>query len=285
VLLPLWAALIAWVCALAWRRDRASGAYWGVAALGIGMHILGDLITSYGTMVFAPFSNARYAWHTTFIIDLWFTGIILTGLLFSGLWQRSRVPAAMGLAVLVTYVSWQAALHHIAVEFGKGYALGAGIPDARVSAQPRPASPWNWMVLVEEGDRLDYAFVRLTTDDAPPPLPADAGFLARLSAPYLPVNHAIWVRTARYGGNEQDATLARDAWQAPGLGFFRWFALYPVVYRIERAPPATCVWFQDLRFFTPGRNVWPFRYGVCREGNDNWRPYRLESENARTPVN
>jgi inner membrane protein len=121
--------------------------------------------------------------------------------------------------------------------------------------------------------------------DAPAPLPADAGFLERISAPYLPLNHAIWVSTARYGSNAQDAALARDAWHSPGLGFFRWFALYPVVYRIERGAPSTCVWFQDLRFFTPGRNVWPFRFGACRDGSHTWQPYRLEAEGARTPVN
>jgi inner membrane protein len=285
LLLPLWALLIAWLCALIWRHDRSWRAYFGVAALGVGAHILGDLITSFGTMILAPLSDARFAWGTTFIIDLWFSAIILVGLLFTGLWWRSRVPAAIGLAVLATYVGWQTALHHTAVEFGKRYAVAAGIADARVSAQPRPASPLNWMVLVEHGERVDYAFVRLSTGEAPPPLPVDAGFLARISAPYLPMNHAVWMRTLRYGANAQDAALSRDAWQAPGLEFFRWFALYPVLYRVDRAPPSTCVWFQDLRFFTPGRPVWPFRYGMCRENSDKWRPYRLDGDSVRAPVN
>ena len=285
VMLPLWAFLIAWLCVFIWRRDRGWRAYFGIAALGLGAHILGDLITSYGTMIFAPLSDARIGWGTTFIIDLWFSGIIVAGLVVSSIWRRSRVPAAAALAVLVAYVGWQALLRDEAVEFGKAYARQAGFHAARVTAQPRPPTPLNWMVVTEEDERLDYAMVRLSRGPVPSALPADAGFVARISAPYIPLQHAIWVRTLRYGANPQDAALARAAWNHPDFEFFRWFALYPMLYRVEHRNPSTCAWFQDLRFFTPGRDVWPFRYGMCREGDDGWRPYQLVGESARLPVN
>ena len=284
LLAPLWALAIAWLCSLAWRRDRGSRAYFGIALLGVCLHIVGDLITSYGTMILAPFSDARYAWNTTFIIDLWFTGIILAALVVSWLWRRSRVPATLGLVTLATYVGWQATLQHVAVQFGKGYAIGAGLTSARVTAQPRPVSPLHWMVFVEQGERLDYAMVRLTQGEAPLPLPPDAGFIARLAAPYLPLNHAIWVTTRRYGANADDADLARMAWQQPEFGFYRWFAAYPVVYRVDRGNPDTCAWFQDLRFFTPGRPTIPVRYGLCREGEGRWRLYRPDGGSAKSPV-
>ena len=290
VMLPLWALLIAGLCALIWRRDRSWRAYFCVAALGLGAHILGDLITSYGTMIFAPFSDARLGWGTTFIIDLWFSGIIVAGLVAAWVWRRSRAPAVAALMILAAYVGWQASLRDEAVGFGAAYARQAGLREARVTAQPRPPLPLNWMVVVEEGGRLDYALVRLSRGVAPPgPPPADAGFVARLAAPYLPLDHAIWVQTLRYGANPQDAALARTAWQYPEFGFFRWFALYPVLYRVDHRNPSSsssdCVWFQDLRFFTPGRDVWPFRYGMCREGDDSWRPYQLQGESQRLPVN
>jgi inner membrane protein len=287
LLVPLWALLIAWLCSLAWRRDRNWRAYFGVAAMGVGLHILGDLITSYGTMVFAPFSDARYAWDTTFIIDLWFSGILLAGLLASWAWRRSRVPAVAGLALLVTYVGWQATRQHVAIEFGRGYALAEGLKAARVTALPRPPSPLNWMVIVEEGERLDYAMVRLAQGEPSPPVPDDAGFIARLSAPYLPLNHAIWVTTRRFGANSQDASFARSAWQQPEFAFFRWFAAHPVLYRFDHGGRSTadgCAWFQDLRFFTPGRAGIPFRYGLCREGVGPWRIYRLMEDNTKVSV-
>src|SRR6185436_11579122 len=103
LLAPLWALAIAWLCSLAWRRDRSWRAYFAVAVMGVCLHIAGDLITSYGTMIFSPFSTARYSWNTTFIIDLWLTGILVAGLLVSWLWRRSRAPAVLGLVTLATY--------------------------------------------------------------------------------------------------------------------------------------------------------------------------------------
>ena len=93
ILLPLWAVALAWLCWLIWRRDRPWRAYVGVLALGIGSHIAGDWITSFGTMVFSPFSDMRVGIGTTFIIDLWFTAIILAGLAASFAWRSSPVPA------------------------------------------------------------------------------------------------------------------------------------------------------------------------------------------------
>ena len=52
------------------------------------------------------------------------------------------------------------------------------------------------------------------------------------------------------------------AWRQEPFRFFRWFAAYPVLYRVDAGNPSTCVWFQDLRFFTPGRGRWPFRFGI-----------------------
>ena len=58
-----------------------------VCLLALGLHIAGDVITSFGTMIYAPFSNARVAWSTTFIIDLWFSGIIVAGLAAAWAWR------------------------------------------------------------------------------------------------------------------------------------------------------------------------------------------------------
>ncbi len=49
----------------------------GMWAAGIGSHIVLDATTSWGTMVWAPLSNARAAWDWVFIIDPVLTGIVL----------------------------------------------------------------------------------------------------------------------------------------------------------------------------------------------------------------
>ena len=70
----------------------------------------------------------------------------------------------------------------------------------------------------------------------------------------------------------------------PKLGFFRWFADYPALYRIDRGNPSTCVWFQDLRFVIPGRDANIFRYGMCKEEGADWRPFRLLDDGSLEPA-
>src|SRR5690348_2055803 len=81
ILLPLWALLYSWILAKLLREPGGWRALYGVTALGLFFHIAGDVITSFGTIVFAPFWDWRAALGTTFIIDLWFSGIIVAGLL------------------------------------------------------------------------------------------------------------------------------------------------------------------------------------------------------------
>jgi inner membrane protein len=283
LLLPFWAALLAWIMA---KVDRGKDATWrdyfGACALGVGAHIAGDLITSFGTMIYAPLSDARVAWNTTFIIDLWFSGIILAGLLGSLLWRRSRAPALLGLAALAGYVGFQAVLHSRAVDFGIEYARQAGLDAPKVTAIPRPVSPFNWTVFVTESDRYHYAHVNLARAAMPPPPGPDAGLFERLDAAYAPLAHAKWAAIDKYGGDASGRALAARAFAHPRFEPFRWFAEFPAVYRLDRGNPSTCVWFEDLRFVTPGRDANIFRWGLCsEEGSEDWRLYRLLGDGER----
>jgi inner membrane protein len=283
LLLPLWAFLLAWCLSRLVRSRSTTWRDWiGVCALGVGAHIVGDLITSFGTMIYAPLSDARVAWSTTFIIDLWFSGIIVAGLVASAVFRRSRAPAIAGLAVLAGYVGLQAFAHSRAIDFGAEHARRAGFRAAEVSAIPRPVSPFNWMVVVAEGDRYHYANVNLVRDAAPPDT---GGFISRLDAPYVPLAHAKWVAVEKYGIGPGERELAARVLGDPILGFFRWFADFPALYRIDRGNPSTCVWFQDLRFVIPGRDANIFRYGMCNEeGAADWRAFRLLDDGSLEPA-
>ena len=83
VMLPLWAAGLALLFMLIVRGKYSWRAFVGVCALGIGVHIAGDVITAFGTMIFAPLSYWRAQIPTTFIIDPYFTAIIAGGLVAS----------------------------------------------------------------------------------------------------------------------------------------------------------------------------------------------------------
>jgi inner membrane protein len=275
LLLPLWAVLLSLLFALISRGKPSWRAYLGITAYGVGAHIAGDLITSFGTMIFAPLSDARYALSATFIIDLWFTGIILAGLAASAIWRSSRFPAALGVAVLAGYVGLQVLLREQAIDFGEEYARQKRIERVVVTAQPRPVSPFNWTVVVAEPERYTYAHINLIRKTARREPDARAGFIERLDAAYRPLSQAAWVAVERYGSREEDAVVAREAYVQPAFAFFRWFAAYPVVLGIDSGNPERCVWFHDLRFATPGRDGTPFRYGMCRQGNGAWAAFQL----------
>lgn len=284
LLLPLWALLLAFVFA---RLDRGRSdwrSYFGVCALGIGSHIAFDLITAFGTMALWPLTDRRFALSFTYIIDLFFSGIVLAGLVACALWRRSRAPALAALGLLAAYLGLQALLQSRAAGVGEDYARAHAIAPAQVSAQARPPSPFNWMVVVAQPERLHYALISLWRDAAPPAPGPDAGFIESLSAPYYPPALAQWTPAARFGERPQDVALAKQAWEIPGLAFYRWFAEYPVLLRVDRGNPSTCVWFQDLRFYTPGRGNWPFRFGACREGGGDWAPSQLLGDGRKRPL-
>jgi len=282
LLVPLWAFVLAWLLAKLARDARGWKPWFGVCALGITTHIAGDVITSFGTMVLAPLSDWRAALGTTFIIDLWFTGIIVAGLAASYFWPRTRRPALAASAALVAYVAMQAVLKHQAEEFGEGYAAARHIVGASVEAQPRPVSPFNWTVFVSDPETQRYAHVNLLRDEARAAGPDD-GLIARLDEAYRPLDDAHWESRPRYGFDPETEALARDAWGSPALAFFRWFADKPAFDGITAG--STCVWFVDLRFDSPGRGWMPFRFGACRDSpSAPWRAYRRVGDSGRAAL-
>ena len=260
ILLPLWALLLSWILAKILREPRGWRALYGITAMGIALHIAGDVITSYGTMVLAPFSNWRAAIGTTFIIDLWFSGIILAGLIVSAVFRKTRIPSVAALALLSAYVGFQYLQKEKALEFGELFAKERGMQGASITAHPRPPTPFNWTVFVSDDNAHRFSHINLVRTEAKRYQAGD-GFIARIDSPYLPLRQAIWVTRTRYG--ETDQEFIRDGWNSEPMAVYRWFADLPAFDGLTRDP--ACAWFIDLRFITPGREGAPFRYGACRD--------------------
>ncbi len=189
--------------------------------MGIALHITSDLITSYGTQIFAPLSTMRYTLSTTFIIDLWLMGLLTVGLVIALSVRNSRLPAVIACFAVIGYVGFQSVLRERALEFGATYARSAGLNDARVRALPGPLSPFDWVVVAQEPSRLRFANISLWRDRAPPPLAGNAGFFERVGAPYLPLADARWVERSLFGeagdANAADRGLAEAAWREPAF--------------------------------------------------------------------
>jgi len=282
LMLPLWAALLGALASQAFRRRDAWRRYSWLAAASIAIHIAGDWITQFGTMLLAPLSDERFGLGSIFIIDLVLTGIIATGLLGSALLPRSRLPALAALALLPAWVGVSLVGKQEALQIARDYAKRHGIAVERVDAAPRPASPFNWTVFVFDGREYHVAHVN-TRRSEPLVASADDNIIRRFSAPYAPAHLARWERLPKFGDGTAEAALAREVWEHPEFGFFRWFAMFPLVYAVERGEP-TCVWYRDLRFVFPGRSSEPFRFGMCRADGGGWARYAPDSIAGRAAV-
>src|SRR6202140_2200128 len=81
VMLPLWALVLAGITRAIsnWRKWEAPSftVLTGIYAVGILSHILLDLVTSFGTMIWSPLQWSRPAWDLIFIVDFTLTAIFL----------------------------------------------------------------------------------------------------------------------------------------------------------------------------------------------------------------
>jgi inner membrane protein len=288
LLLPLWAFGLAWLLARCFAVTRAQAAGWkslyAFTVAGLAIHIAGDWITQFGTMLLAPLSDRRFGLGSMFIIDLVFTGALLAGLVLAALWPRQRWPAALGLAAAVGWVGVATMGQYEAIGVGERQARALGIAEPDINVMPRPASPFNWTVSVSDGSRYHMSHVN-TRRSEPLQAGADDNFVRRFSAPYEPVATARWQTVPRFG-DEGTPPWVRQAWEHEAFGFFRWFAQTPALLKVQVSASGDerCAWFRDLRFEFPGRDVAPFRYGVCFNGDASSAVvYKLEG-GQRLPV-
>ncbi len=282
VMLPVWAVLLALLFSTLSRGRYSWRAFMGVCALGLAVHIAGDVITPFGTMVFAPFSDWRAELSTTFFIDPFFSAILTAGLLASWYWRHSRVPALVSLVLVVGYIGFQAQLHRRAIDIGLEYAQREQLDQARISAIPQPFSPFNWLIVLNHADEYRYAQVNLAAREKRPPPPAQAEWLPatvrwlwQAYAAYHPVAQAAWQRSE----TPMRTVLVAEAWHSPLLNEYRSFARFPSPYRIDTNRNHVCIWFQDLQFVPTGQED-RAHYGVCRPPalagiTTGWRLFQL----------
>jgi len=124
ILLPLWALLLAWIthAFCKWRKWEAPSfaALTGIYAVGLASHILLDLVTTFGTMIWSPLEWSRPAWDMLFIVDFTLSGILLAPQLLAWIYSQ---PEKMRTRALRTWL-----LFLLAVLVVSRIADGAGAP-------------------------------------------------------------------------------------------------------------------------------------------------------------
>lgn len=109
VALPVFALLLGCLTCLLARQRGKWLLFSGLCGVAIALHILMDLITSFGTMIWSPLSNVRVSWDITFIVDVVFTSIVLlpqlTAWVFSDPARARRRGFAVWLCMTVAGVT------------------------------------------------------------------------------------------------------------------------------------------------------------------------------------
>lgn len=233
----------------------------GVAVLA--SHLLLDLATSYGTQIFSPLSRRKFSLDWIFIIDPYFTFILLAGALAalcSPGWGR-RVGSVC-LAGAVAYLLICGYYHHQALSLARQVFKKEAQAGAAVAALPQPFSCRRWQLIAARPREIKQALVQL-------PYLARAGLnggvrevqaaTASLPCPrapaadYLPPESLIiqdW-----QAANPPLAAYAPEAQRL--LELYLDFARFPLLARAEPQGEGFLLDWVDLRFTVPGR-AFPF---------------------------
>ena len=265
VMLPLWLLLL-WACLLLSRvRRQWIRPVMVTCGLSLLTHVGADLITSWGTQIFAPLSSYAPAWRLSFVIDPYFSAIILAGLLGAVYW-RSRRWARGGLILLLIYLAGQCTLQAWAERLGRARIAAEGWHEAQLTVLPQPLSPFFWKLVIRRPTGYQLTFVNLLASNA-----SEAGRdWRRFINAYRPPDDLLWLTYAGVGGE-----VAEDIWQRPELALYRRFARLPFLIDTTVEAEQQCHWFGDLRFVLPVMTT-PFRYGLCRDATtDSYTLYRL----------
>jgi inner membrane protein len=151
LLLPFWATVVAGIF---WAFSRRSDfkLLWLAAAAGIASHILLDWLTSYGTMLFWPLSDARLELSWVFILDP-YVWAMLGVALWAVLRLRNARAAPVGLAVVTGYFLMCGAAHWFALPRREA---------GQVRAYAQPLNPFRWTVIHNTGNTMTWSDGRET---------------------------------------------------------------------------------------------------------------------------
>ena len=284
---PLWGLLLTIIMVTVLPRLRGSArSVYLYSVLGLLSHILLDILTVYGTEIYYPLSDMSVSLATTFVIDPYFTIIILLAL-FISLQLHNRLPAFIGTALLLVYISFQWQLKLSAIQIAQDFGAERITIDSEITALPQPFSPLHWRMIVQRDQEYSTALLDISGfseklfDNQ-----ASNNWYGLITA-YKGKGNLYWQDYSLFDLDPDNAPTSLAVWQHDDMEKFRQFAEFPVFYRFDESGSETCVWFTDLRYLIS--TMMPtFRYGMCRETDDSpWQLHRLRrlTENNRQRIN
>ncbi|RMG93050.1 MAG: metal-dependent hydrolase [Zetaproteobacteria bacterium] len=268
LMLPLWCWLFHWLTPN--RLSRQLRHLSPIIALVLLSHIILDLTTSFGTMIWSPLSGQRLSWDLLFIIDPLFTACLLLPLLLGLKLKRFRHHCALvGLALGTLYIGLAAVQHQQAIELARTEQ-----PDAlEHAALPLPFSPFHWRLIAVQPESIQHAAIDLRPECMDLSSMFPVNLIRRLGAQVDTTGDLHWHSLIRLI-NKQPIP------EQSALAFYLWFARFPVL--LDKEPDY--VEYGDLRFGAgvPGSRA-PFRLRISRRGVHS-QAWLIWSDQRITPL-
>ncbi len=217
LLIPLWGWLIYSLAPEQLKKNRTMPWLIGGALL---LHIMLDLITTFGTMILAPFSDWRASLDLLFIIDPFFTACMLIPLLLGLIWkEKKRIMGIVSLMLMCSYLGMVYNNQQIAIALAKKVH-----PDAQAyNALPLAFSPFHWQLIAIYPDHFLRAAVNLNAGFSGTKGLFDESFVhAMISTEVSRPADISWHKLAAMH-------TVKNVKQLPGADFYEWFASYPVL--------------------------------------------------------
>ena len=133
---------------------------WIYSTLGYATHGLLDACTSYGTLLFWPFSQTRIAWNNISIIDPLFTIPLLVLIITAGIKQK-KIYAFIAILWAVFYLSMGVYQKNEAIKVGKKIAENRGHNITRITVKPSIGNLLLWKSIYESQNKFYVDAIRL----------------------------------------------------------------------------------------------------------------------------
>lgn len=154
----LCALVFHWILGRRWQLTFAQTFLF--CTLGYATHALLDTCTSFGTMLFWPFSYERFSWSVVSVIDPLFTVPILVLVVIAGL-RKKPMLARIALAWAGIYLTAGALQHRSALVMGGEIAASRGHKPIRLEVKPSFGNIVVWKTIYETKDRYYVDAVRV----------------------------------------------------------------------------------------------------------------------------
>jgi inner membrane protein len=142
------------------RRSLSFRACYGFSLLGYLTHGLLDACTSYGTLLFWPFSHRRIALDLVSVADPLMT-LPLIGFIVLAAWKRRPALAALGIAWCLLYLGFGSLQDHRAAASIRDLAAARGHAPVSVDVKPTLGNLWLFKAIYAYDGRFYIDAVRM----------------------------------------------------------------------------------------------------------------------------